>query len=60
MSFLPVLSSVFGVFNSSVVTPAHGLLGLNLSLRLRFISEKASLLALYICVTIHGPTSPSS
>jgi len=57
--FLPVLSCVIGVFNSPVVTPLDGLLGLNLSLRLRFISENPSLLALYICATTHGLTSLS-
>ena len=46
----------FFFFNSPVTTPAHGLLGRNPSLRLRFISESTSLLALYICVTTHGPT----
>ena len=60
MSFMPVfLSCVFGVFNSLVPTPAHGLLGHTPSLRLRFILENASLLALYICATAHGPTSLS-
>jgi len=48
-------SWVFGVFNSPVATPAHGLLELSPSLRLRFISENGSLLALYICATTHGP-----
>ena len=31
VSFLPVVYAVFRFFNSPVVTPAHGLLGLNLS-----------------------------
>jgi len=54
---LPVfLRWVIGVFNSPVATPAHGLLGLSLSLRLRFISENASMLALYIYATTHCPT----
>ena len=53
--FCLFLSCVFGVFNSSVAIPAHGLLGLNPILRVRFISENASLLVLYICATTHGP-----
>jgi len=57
--FLLFFKCVFGVFNSTVVTPAHGLLGLSPSLRLRFISVNASLLALYTCATTHGPTSLS-
>jgi len=44
VSFLPVLSCVFGVFNSPVVTPVHGLLGLNLGLRLRFVSKRRACL----------------
>jgi len=60
VSFLPVfLSYVLGVFNSPVATPAHDLLGLSLSFRLRFMSENTSLLALYICDATHRPTSPS-
>jgi len=47
------LSCVHGVFNSAVATPAHGLHGLSLSLRLRFILENASLLVLYICASTH-------
>ena len=50
---------VLGVLNSPVATPAHGLLGLRPSLRLQFISENASVLALYVCSTTHGPTSLS-
>ena len=50
--FARFLSCVLGVFNGPVATPAHGLLGLGRSLRLRFISENASLLALYICPTL--------
>ena len=42
-------SCVLGVFNSPVTTLAHGLLELNPSLRLRSVSDNASLLALYIC-----------
>jgi len=41
--FLRWVIGVF-VFNSPVATPAHRLLGLSLSLRLRFISENTSLL----------------
>jgi len=55
----PFLSCVLGVSNTPVATPAHGLLGLIPSLRLRFILENASLLGLYICATTHGPTSLS-
>ena len=49
------------MFNSPVVTPAHEVLGLSPSLRLRFarISENVSLLALYICATTHGSISSS-
>ena len=49
----------FNVFSNPVATPAHGLLGLSPSLRLRSLSENSSLLALYICATTHGPTSLS-
>jgi len=42
-----------------VASPAYGLLGLRLSLRLRFTSENASLFALYVCASTHGPTSLS-
>jgi len=53
VSFLPVyLSCVLGGFYSPVVTPAHGLLGLWPSLRLRFISESTSLL----CILVPPPT----
>ena len=48
------LSCVLGVFNSPVATPAYGLLGLRLSFRLRFISENASLL----CMFVPPPTVP--
>jgi len=54
------LSCVLGVFNSPVATPAHGSSGLarvfdyDLYRRMR-----ASLLALYIFATTHGPTSLS-
>jgi len=51
--FCLFLSCVLGVFNSPVATPAHGLLGLSSSRRLRFASEKASLLALYIYLCHH-------
>jgi len=44
---------VLGVFNSPVATPAHGLLGLNPSRWLRFISENASKLALYFLCHHH-------
>jgi len=56
--FCPVCfsSCVLVVFNSPVATPAHGLLGLSSILRLRFILENSSLLALYICATTHGLT----
>jgi len=50
------LSYVLGVFNSPVATPAHGLLGFCRRLRLRSISENASLLALY-CILCHHPRS---
>jgi len=40
--FACFLSCVLDVFNSPVVTPAHGLLGLSPSFRLQFISEDAS------------------
>jgi len=57
VSFFPVvLSCVLGVFNSPVATPAHGLRGLSPSRRLRFASENASLLALYIYL-YHQPQS---
>ena len=60
VSFLPVfLIYVHGVFKNPVAAPAYRLLGLSRSLRLRFISENASLLALYICSTTHGLTSLS-
>jgi len=59
VSFLPVLSCVFSVFNSPLATPTHGLLGLSGSLRLRFTSENASFIALYNCATTHGHTSLS-
>jgi len=49
--FCLFLCCFLGVFNSPV---AHGLLGLNPSLRLRFISKNASLVALYIRATTHG------
>jgi len=52
-------NSVLDVFNNPVATPVYGLLGLRPSFRLRFISENASLLALYVCSTTHGPTSLS-
>jgi len=51
--FACCLNCVVGVFKSSVATPALGLP------RLRFILMNASLLALYICTTTHGPTSLS-
>jgi len=51
------LSYVFDVYNSPVATPAHGLLGLSPSLRLRFILQNVSLLASYVCAATHGPTS---
>jgi len=54
------LSCVLGVSNNPVTTTAYELFGLRPSLRLRFISENASLLALYVCATTHGPTSLSS
>jgi len=58
VSFLPVfLSCVHRVFNSPVATPAYGLLGLSPSFRLRFISENASKLVLYVCSTTYGPIS---
>jgi len=57
--FCLFLSRVLGVFNSLVATPAHGLLGLSSNLRLRYISENASLLVLYICATTDGATSLS-
>ena len=41
-------SCVLGVFKSLVATPAHGLLGLSPSLRLRFISENASLRCVFV------------
>jgi len=40
------------------MTPGHGLLGLSLSLRFRFI-HNASLLALHICATTQGPAPGS-
>jgi len=46
--------SCVGVFNSAVRTLAHGLLTHTPNLRLRFILEKASLLASYICATTPG------
>jgi len=49
--FACFLSCVLGVFNSLVVTPAHGPLGLSR----RFIPKNASLLGLYICATTQGP-----
>jgi len=52
-------NSVLGVFNNPVATPAYGLLGLGPNFRLRFLSENASLLALYVCSTTHGPNGPS-
>jgi len=59
VSFFPACSSscVLVVFNSSMATPAYGILGLSRTPRLRFILENANLLALYICVTTHGPSS---
>ena len=42
------------VFNSPVATPAHGLLGLRPSFRLRFLSWNASLL----CMFVPPPTVP--
>jgi len=51
-----VLSYILGVFNNPVATPTHGLLGLCPRRRLRLISEKASLFALYVCATTRGPT----
>jgi len=54
--FCHFLSSVLGVFNRPVATPAHGFLGLSPSLRLRIISDTVSLLALYICATASGVT----
>ena len=57
--FCLFLCCVLDVFNSPVVTAEHGLLGLNLSRWLRFISENASKLALYICATTIGFTSLS-
>jgi len=44
--FACFLSCVHGVFNSPVATLAYGLLVIRPSLRLRFVSENASLLAL--------------
>jgi len=58
--FCLFLYYVLGVFNSPVATSAHRLLGLSPSLQLGFILENASLHALYICATTHGPTSLSS
>jgi len=40
--------------NSPVATPAYGLLGLHPSFRLRFISDDASLL----CMFVPPPTAP--
>ena len=57
--FCPFFKCVLGVCNSTVTTPAHGLLGLSPNLRLRFISENASLLTLYVYATTHGPISIS-
>jgi len=55
VSSLPVfLSCALGVFNNPPATPSHGLLGLSPSLRLRFISENASLL----CIFMPPPTIP--
>jgi len=55
VSCFPVFMLILGVFNSSVAIPAHGLHGFSPSLRLRFISENASVLALQICATTQGP-----
>jgi len=59
VSFLPVFKLCSWCFNSPVAIPADGLLGLNLSLRLRCVSENASFPALYICATTIGTTSLS-
>ena len=59
VSFLPVfLCCVLSVFCSPVATPAHDPLGLSPSFRLRFISENASLLALYICAITRAGFKP--
>jgi len=43
------LSSVLGVCNSPVATPAHGLLGFSLSLRLRFLYRRTQACLIYLC-----------
>ena len=56
VSFLPAfLSYVLRVFNNPAARSAHGLQRFSPRLRLRFISDNASLLALYICATTQGP-----
>jgi len=55
--FACFLSCVLGVLNNPAARSAHGLHGFSPSLRLTFISEKANLLALYICATAGGPVT---
>jgi len=51
--FCLFLCCVLGIFTPGALPP-HGLLGLSPRLRLRFIYENVSLLALYICATTNG------
>jgi len=54
--FCLFLSCVLGVFNSPVATPAHELLGLSPSLRLRYIYRRTR--ACLLCIFVPPPTVP--